>query len=382
VVKAAGKIAVLFAGAVAVGAGVGVGQQLTGGQHANVPALAQNTPTSLSSPAARYDDNNTKLAVDTDSSSPLSGATNRSSDEALTIQVAREVSPAVVTVFEGNGLGSGVIFDSKRGLILTNAHVVRNARGNTIGVRFKNAQEVQGQIIGADTQTDVAVVKVDVTKLPNLPEAPLGDSSKVEVGQSAIAIGNPLGLAQTVTTGVVSALNRSPDERNPNKVDPKGFIQTDAAINPGNSGGPLCDSQGRVIGINTAVLRVQGAEGLGFAIPINVARDIANQLVASGKVRRATLGATIGTVSPEMAEQWSLPVQQGVIIGDVMPGSPAQRAGLRRQDILTEADGKSLSTMEDLLSIIRAKKPGDTMALRGVRPRGSFNATVTLGDGN
>ncbi len=361
---------------------MGVGQQLTGGQHANVPALAQNTPTSLSSPAARYDDNNTKLAVDTDSSSPLSGATNRSSDEALTIQVAREVSPAVVTVFEGNGLGSGVIFDSKRGLILTNAHVVRNARGNTIGVRFKNAQEVQGQIIGADTQTDVAVVKVDVTKLPNLPEAPLGDSSKVEVGQSAIAIGNPLGLAQTVTTGVVSALNRSPDERNPNKVDPKGFIQTDAAINPGNSGGPLCDSQGRVIGINTAVLRVQGAEGLGFAIPINVARDIANQLVASGKVRRATLGATIGTVSPEMAEQWSLPVQQGVIIGDVMPGSPAQRAGLRRQDILTEADGKSLSTMEDLLSIIRAKKPGDTMALRGVRPRGSFNATVTLGDGN
>jgi len=363
VIKAAGKLVALFAGAVTIGAGVGVGQQLTGGVNANIPAYAQQVSTALRQPIPG-----------------IAPATmGRSTEEASVIQVAKQVSPAVVTISDNRGMGSGVIFDAERGLILTNAHVVRDAArsGGKLEVRFKNAKVVEGQVVGADTQSDIAVVRV---RPDNLPEAQLGNSANVEVGQTAIAIGNPLGLEQTVTTGVVSAVNR---KRDPRERD--GFIQTDAAINPGNSGGPLCDSQGRVIGINTLVLRGGGgtaAEGLGFAVPINVARDIANQLVATGNVRRATLGATIGTVDAETAQQFRLPVQRGVIISEVLPGSAAERASLRSQDILTEADGQRLDDVEDLLSIIRSKNPGDTMVLRGVRPSGRFSATVRLGDGS
>jgi len=176
----------------------------------------------------------------------------------------------------------------------------------------------------------------------NLPVAPFADSDRLDVGQAAIAIGNPLGLEGTVTTGVVSATNR---QRSPN--DFFGFIQTDAAINPGNSGGPLLDSVGRVMGINTWIIG-QGAQGLGFAVPINVARDVADQLITQGRVRRALLGVAPGSVTPEIAERFGLPISQGAVILQVTPGSPADRAGLRAEDIITRLDGQSVTSGGDL----------------------------------
>lgn len=300
---------------------------------------------------------------------PAAVSASRGGDEMNVIRVARSVSPSVVMVRDARGLGTGVIFDSANGLILTNAHVVRGATNGNVVVRLKNAQELPGKVLGFDETMDIAVVKVNQK---GLPAAPLGDSDKLEVGQTTIAIGNPLGLEQTVTTGIVSAVNRKI-----RKGDSEGFIQTDAAINPGNSGGPLLDSQGRVIGINTAVLRVDGAEGLGLAVPVNVARDVARQLINSGNVKRVTMGVTIGNITPPIAQKLNLPVQQGVIIAEIGDGSPAEAAGLKRADIIVKGDGKPIATVLDLTRMLRTKQPGQTIALEILRP-GSPPKTVTV----
>jgi len=298
------------------------------------------------------------------------GTLRRGAEEQNLIRVVRSVSPAVVTVSDGGGLGSGVIIDGANGVILTNAHVVRRARGGTVEIRLKNAKRLTGRVLGADQTVDIAVVKVDAT---NLPSAPMADSDDLEVGQSAVAIGNPLGLEQTVTAGVVSAVNRKI-----NADDVEGFIQTDAAINPGNSGGALIDSDGQVIGINTAVLRGNGAEGLGFAVPINVARDVARQVLNTGRVRRSMMGVVPVSITPPVASQFRLPVREGVLLDSVAEGSPAERAGLRPGDILTRLDGETLTGSGDLLKALRAKRPGDQVTVTVRRGDRSLPVTVRL----
>ncbi|MBC7809467.1 MAG: trypsin-like peptidase domain-containing protein [Akkermansiaceae bacterium] len=302
-------------------------------------------------------------------------ASLRTADEQSTIRVARGVSPAVVTVLSKGGLGSGVILDGNKGIILTNAHVIRDDEGNAatrVNIRLNTTKELPGRVIYTDRNVDMAVIQVNAT---GLPQAQIGDSDTLEVGQSAIAIGNPLGLEQTVTTGVVSAVNR---RLSPNDVD--GFIQTDAAINPGNSGGPLLDSNGRVIGINTAVLRGNGAEGLGLAVPINLARDVVDQILTTGTVKRVSIGVRFGSVTPATAARFNLPVKSGVVLDSVVEGSAADRAGLQQGDILTALDGKPLEQGGDLLKALRAKRPGETVQLRFVRGNATRTTSVRLSE--
>jgi serine protease Do len=290
----------------------------------------------------------------------------RDPGEVVVIRVARQATPAVVAVAVRGGSGSGVII-RKDGVILTNAHVVRDFGDVEVGLA--DGRRVSGRVLGRDPAVDVAVVRVEAT---DLPAAPLADSDRLEVGQMAIAIGNPIGLERTVTTGVVSAVNRSP-----RGFELGGLIQTDAAINPGNSGGPLLDSQGRVIGINTVI--IQGTTGLGFAIPINLARDIAEQVLTTGRIRRTVLGIVPDDLIPELAQQYDLPVREGIIVRQVEPGSPAARAGLQVADIITQIDGQRVTTSGDLRRILRARRPGDTVRLTVVRaPDRGRATTLTL----
>jgi serine protease Do len=290
----------------------------------------------------------------------------RASGEAVVIRVARQATPAVVAVAVRGGSGSGVII-RRDGVILTNAHVVRNA--TEVDVGLADGRRVSGRVLGRDPAVDVAVVRIQAT---DLPAAPLADSDRLEVGQTTIAIGNPIGLDRTVTTGIVSAVNRSP-----RGFELGGLIQTDAAINPGNSGGPLLDSQGRVIGINTVI--VQGTTGLGFAIPINLARDIAEQVLTTGRIRRTVLGIVPDDLSPELAQQYGLPVREGVIVRQVDPGSPAARAGLQMADIITQIDEQRVTTSGDLRRILRSRRPGDLVRLTVVRvPDRGRATTLTL----
>jgi S1-C subfamily serine protease len=282
-------------------------------------------------------------------------AQGRLPDETTIIRVAKQATPAVVSVTDpGVGLGSGVIVRAD-GIIITNAHVVGTA--SRVEVGLADGRQIAGEVLGRDPTVDIAVVRV---RLTGLPTAPLGNSDQLEVGQTAIAIGNPIGLDRTVTTGIISAINRSP-----RGFELGGLIQTDAAINPGNSGGPLLDSQGRVIGINSAIL--QGTTGLGFAIPINLAQDIANQVLTTGHITRPYLGINPAELSPEIADRFNLPVREGVIVRTVDPQAPAGRAGLQPGDIIVSIDGAPTRTASELLRILRERKPGDTIRLGVVR---------------
>ncbi|WPM32002.1 Do family serine endopeptidase [Hydrogenobacter sp. T-2] len=314
-------------------------------------------------------------------------------EEELTA-IVEAVSPSVVTIFatqevsgietpfpfpfqippqERRSLGSGVIIDYKNGklYILTNSHVVQNARA--IRVRFDRHTEKRARIVGTDPKTDVAVIEVDDKDIPN-PEsriAKLGDSDKLKVGQLAIAIGNPYGLERTVTVGVISALRRTIGI-----TQYESFIQTDAAINPGNSGGPLVNIRGEVIGINTAIL-AEG-QGLGFAIPINLAKWVADQLIAKGKVTRGWLGVVIQDITPEMAE--SLGVKEGVIIAQIMPGSPADKVGLKVGDIVVEVDGQKVSEVRELQFKIMRTEPGKEINLKVVRDGKETSLKIRVGE--
>lgn len=297
------------------------------------------------------------------------GTIARTDEESTVIRVAREITPTVVSVSQQEGSGSGIIV-SRDGLVLTNAHVVGASRAVDVGLA--DGRTLRGQVLGRDPSIDVAVVRVSAS---NLPAAPLGDSDKLEVGQSAIAIGNPLGLERTVTSGVVSAVNR-----NPRGIPLDGLIQTDAAISPGNSGGPLVDSQGRVIGINTAILSGAGATGLGFAVPINLANDVVRQVLATGRITRAYIGIGYTDIEPEVARQFGLPVKEGIIVGRVEPNSPASRAGLRTQDLIVRANDTPITNGGDLRRVLRGLSPQNTLRLEVVRPGGRTTVSVTLGE--
>ena len=300
---------------------------------------------------------------------PAGSRAARTPGEQTVIDIARQVSPAVVTVAREDGSGSGFILRAD-GIILTNAHVVGEAR--IVQVGLADGRQLEGRVLGGDPSVDVAVVRVNAR---GLPAVVLGDADRLEVGQTAIAIGNPLGLERTVTSGVVSAVNR-----NPRGFGLDGLIQTDAAISPGNSGGPLLDSNGRVIGINTAVLRAPGAEGLGFAVPISLAADVAEQVVTTGRVSRAFLGISFRDVDPPLAEQFDLPVREGVMVAAVGRGTPADRAGIRPGDIITGVEDVEVSQGGDLRRALRTRRPGQEVTLTVARPSGEARLRVRLSE--
>lgn len=259
------------------------------------------------------------------------------------------------------GEGSGVIID-ERGHILTNNHVVAGA--DQIIVLFTdkegNGMELKGELLGRDPVTDLAVVKVKGT---DLPSAPLGDSNQIRVGDQAIAIGNPFGFSNTVTVGVISALNR--DLRIQEGTELLDLIQTDTAINPGNSGGALFNNQGKVVGINTAIIK--GAQGLGFAIPINLAQEVAEELIEKGKVERPWVGIYGATITAEIQATYKLPVKEGVIIADIISKSPADLAGMKKNDILISISGEKLTSMEQLRKELREYEIDDKVKCVVVR---------------
>jgi S1-C subfamily serine protease len=258
------------------------------------------------------------------------------------------------------GQGSGFIVD-RNGVILTNAHVVDNA--DRVTITLKDGRVFEGQVQGVDKVTDLAVVKVEEK---NLPVATLGDSDKVQVGDWAIAVGNPLGLDNTVTLGIVSTLKRTSAQVGiPGKrLD---FIQTDAAINPGNSGGPLVNAQGEVIGINTAIRA--DAMGIGFAIPINKAKAIETRLARGEKITHPYLGVQTATLTPELAQQnnsdpnsmFIVPEVNGVVVVRVLPNTPAEKSGLRRGDVITELDGQAVDSAEHLQQIVENSQIGQSL---------------------
>ncbi|MGC8778236.1 MAG: DegQ family serine endoprotease [Candidatus Caldatribacteriaceae bacterium] len=269
------------------------------------------------------------------------------------------------------GLGTGFVFRSD-GYILTNNHVIEGAE--EIKVTFKDGQKFNGKVVGKDPLTDIAVVKIDAT---NLPTIPLGDSDAARVGEFVIAIGNPYGLSHTVTTGVLSAKGR-PISAGDSGREYENFLQTDAAINPGNSGGPLLNLRGEVIGINTAILPY--AQGIGFAIPINMAKAVLDQLITKGKVTRAWLGVYIQEVTPEIAEKFGLAKAQGALVADISPDSPAERAGIMRGDVIVKIDGQEIKSVSELQQTVRSHHPGDKVTVEIWRDKKTVVFEVTLGE--
>jgi Do/DeqQ family serine protease len=327
----------------------------------------------------------------------VSDVVNRVGDSVVRIDASRTVATNVPAMFNDpffrqffgsqmpnipneqiqRGMGSGFVVSSD-GLILTNAHVVEGSDG--VKVTLKNGQTYEGKVMGTDSLTDVAVIKIEADA--ELPAVTFADSDELQPGEWAIAIGNPLGLDNTVTTGIVSATGRTSAQVG--VADKRvSFIQTDAAINPGNSGGPLLNARGEVIGINTAI--IQNAQGLGFAIPVNAARDIAEELIAKGKVDHPFLGIQMAGITPELKQelkrQKNLDVnaESGILIVDVVPNSPADRAGLRSGDVIQEIEGNDITKADEVQQAVAKTDVGEKLNLGLLRDRKQLNLEVTVG---
>ena len=256
---------------------------------------------------------------------------------------------------ETEAVGSGVIVDAERGYVLTNSHVVDNA--TKIEVTTKDNRRFTARLIGRDTATDIAVLQIPAERLTAVP---IGDSDRLQVGDFVLAVGNPFGLGQTVTSGIISALGRS----NLGIEGYEDFIQTDASINPGNSGGPLIDLQGRVVGINTAILAPGGGNiGIGFAVPINMARQVMDQLVSYGEIKRGRIGVAIQDLTPDLAQAIGTRHTQGAVIARVEPGSPAERAGLRTNDLVVAINGAPMRSGTELRNRVGLSRIGDEVEL-------------------
>ena len=282
----------------------------------------------------------------------------------------REFFPDMPLEREQRSLGSGVIFDGD-GFILTNHHVVANA--DEIKVKLSDTRELQAKFIGSDPRTDVALIQID--DKAGLPRAALGDSDQLGIGDWVLAIGNPFGLEQTVTAGIVSA-----KERVIGAGPFDDFIQTDASINPGNSGGPLIDMDGRVVGLNTAIFsRTGGSIGIGFAIPINLVRQIATQLKENKRVVRGWLGVATQDITPDLARVFGLESTDGAVISDIYRGGPAHTAGIRRGDVIVGLDGKKVKTSREVSRWVAETRVGDTVTVEVLRDgkRRSFPAKIT-----
>ncbi len=268
--------------------------------------------------------------------------------------------------FKHRSLGSGFIID-REGYILTNNHVVEKA--SSIKVKLSDDKEYDAKVIGRDAKTDIALIKIDAKH--NLPVAAFGDSTKLEVGDWVVAIGNPFGLEQTVTAGIVSAKGRvigaGPYDD---------FIQTDASINPGNSGGPLFNLKGEVVGINTAI--VSGGQGIGFAIPINVAKEMLAQLKSKGRVARGWLGVVIQKITPEIAKSFGLKESEGALVSDVMEQSPAEKAGIKRGDIIISFNEKKIKDMDMLPRLVGATEIGKQVKVGIIRDGKNFEVNIMI----
>jgi len=324
-------------------------------------------------------------------------------EEAINVRIYREASPAVANILTKateydffmdavpvEGAGSGFVIDPK-GYILTNYHVVAGAQ--TIEVILGDKSRYPAKFIGADQRNDVALIKID-PKGKQLVALPLGDSSKLQVGQKVLAIGDPFGFQSTLTTGVVSALGRTVQTSETTFID--AAIQTDASINRGNSGGPLIDTHGEVIGVNSAIYTPSGtAAGIGFAIPINTAKLIANDLITEGKVRRAYLGVQTIPVAGWLAEALDLPVQDGLLVEETTKGSPAAAAGIRGGDraaqagmrkimiggdVIVGVDGQKVGNQFDINVVLNRKRPGDTVTVTLYRGAKKLDIPVKLGE--
>lgn len=282
----------------------------------------------------------------------------------------RKYIPQPIPKGEGQSLGSGFII-SADGYIMTNAHVV--AAADEITVTLNDKREFKAKVIGSDKRTDVALIKIEAT---GLAKVAFGDTTKVRVGDWVLAIGSPFGFDNSVTAGIVSAKGRSLPQEN---YVP--FIQTDVAINPGNSGGPLYNLNGEVIGINSQIYsRTGGFMGLSFAIPIDVAMDVSNQLRTGGKVTRGWLGVVIQEVTKELADSFGLPKAQGALVANVEKGGPAEKAGLEPSDIILKFDNKDVKTSTDLPRLVGAVKPGSKASLQIWRKGATKEITVAIGE--
>ncbi|NQU11628.1 DegQ family serine endoprotease [bacterium] len=273
-----------------------------------------------------------------------------------------------------HGLGSGVIID-RQGHILTNYHVVREM--DEIKITLADHREFKAQVVGSDPQTDLAVIRIEGDIPPDLPTAKLGDSDKLRVGDWVLAIGAPFGLEQTVTAGIISAKGRA----NVGLADYEDFIQTDAAINPGNSGGPLANIRGEVIGINTAIATPNGQfAGVGFAIPVNMARRIQEDLLANGKVTRGLLGVIIQPITPDLASQFDLEESAGALVAQVNDDSPAARAGIKVGDVIVRYNGTRVKDVRHLRNLVAETRPGakaDVLVRRNGKDR---TVTAVIGE--
>jgi S1-C subfamily serine protease len=353
------------------------------------------TTTVINSPAA----NDSSLASQTDT------AAGSDADTGLAGRIYKAAAPGVVQVTSnvasepspfgqpqpGQSLGSGFVID-KAGHILTNFHVVDGAE--EVFVNFSGNDRYKADVVGTDPSTDLAVLQIDAQSRALTP-LPLGNSDAIQVGAPVVAIGNPFGLDRTVTAGIVSALQR--EVRAPNGFTIDKVIQTDAAINPGNSGGPLLDADGKVIGINSQIETGgsgNGNVGIGFAVPINTVREVASEIMKTGKAEHAYLGVSMQTIDDTLAKTARLPAQKGVILTKVLEGTPAAEAGLKGGtrtvvvegttytvggDVITKADGRQLESADQLRDIVTSKDPGDKLSLEVHRDGSTETVTVTLG---
>lgn len=266
-------------------------------------------------------------------------------------------------------LGSGVIVE-RAGYILTNNHVVKDA--DEIRIKLADGRDFKGKVIGTDPKTDIAVIKIDAD---HLPVVKLGDSDNLRVGERVLAVGNPFGLNQTVTSGIVSATGRA----NVGIADYEDFIQTDAPINPGNSGGALVNIRGELVGINTAIFSTSGGyQGIGFAIPSNMAKVVMEALIKHGKVVRGWMGVSVQPLTPDMAQQFGLKDEKGALVGDVMEGSPAQKAGIVRGDIITRYDGNVVNDPAQLRNMAASTPIGKEVPLTLIRDGKQKNLNITI----
>jgi serine protease Do len=269
------------------------------------------------------------------------------------------------------GLGSGVIVDAD-GYILTANHVIQGA--DEIKVTLSDKREFKGKIVGSDIMTDIGVVKIDAKDLPSVK---MGDSAKLRVGETVLAIGSPYGLSQTVTMGIVSAVGRA----NVGIADYEDFIQTDAAINPGNSGGALVNVKGELVGINTAIFSTSGGyQGIGFAVPTSMAKAAMDSLINKGKVVRGWLGVSIQSLTPELAKQFELTDGKGVLVGDIVEDSPADKGGLQRGDIIVEVQGKKIDDPNQIRNMVAGIEPGQEIEMKIIRENKPITKNLTVSE--
>jgi Do/DeqQ family serine protease len=269
-------------------------------------------------------------------------------------------------------LGSGVIVDAKKGYVLTNHHVIASA--DQIAVTLRDGRELEAKLVGSDPDADIAVIKIPAE---GLVAVPWGDSDSLRVGDFVVAIGNPFGLGQTVTSGIVSALGRS----GLGIEAYEDFIQTDASINPGNSGGALVDLRGRLVGVNTAIVGPSGGNiGIGFAIPARMARSLMEQLIEHGRVTRGSLGITVQDLSPELSQAFGLKARSGVVISRVESGSPAEKAGLKAGDVVTSVNGRPVRGSADIRNVVGLQRLGETVEMEVVRDGRSLKINALIAE--